>query len=548
MKFATGVDDFKKLRERHYTYVDKSLFIEEVIENAADVQLITRPRRFGKTLNMSMLAYFFDTNENNSHLFKGLEIEARPCFEELGTRPLIFVSFKKLKAIHFDEFLDLFAGLMSDLFKKYKYLMDHLDEFDLEDFRKIAGKKAGKSLLSGALAQLTLWLEQHHGKKVVLLIDEYDSPIDEAYNAGYYEPMITFMRGTLGSALKGNTSLHKGVLTGILRISKESIFSDLNNLRVYTVMDPLFGERFGFLEDEVVALLEEAGRSDRLEEIRNWYNGYKVGNAIVYNPWSVIGFLEDPIGECQTYWVNTSSNNLIFQLLTSADAGIQETLTNLINGKYIETPIYSQTTLRDLDEEALWSLLLYSGYLTTAGQKRQGDESIYSLKIPNAEVRQLYKTIFHRFVVKRMGRSSLMKMLNALTEGNMEIFEIHFAKLVWETLSFYDTARDKSERFYHAFVLGLLANLDYRYHIRSNRESGYGRYDLMMTPKDLNDRGVIIEFKVSDSPESLDEDAQTALDQIGLKKYPAELEAQGVRAYSQIGIAFCGKSVKVIGQ
>lgn len=548
MKLTTGVDDFKELIEKSYTYVDKTLLIEDVIENSAKVKLITRPRRFGKTLNMSMLAHFFDNSRDNRHLFKGLQIEKRPCFEELGSRPVISLSFKELKADDFESFLILFASLMSQLFQKHDYLIESLSEFDINVFRLIAGNQGEEAHLMGAISQLMQWLEQHHGKKVLLLIDEYDSPIDEAYNSGYYEPVITFMRGTLGSALKGNPALHKGVLTGILRISKESIFSDLNNLRVYTVTDALFAERFGFLEGDVVNLLTEAGREDQQEEVRFWYNGYKIGKAVVYNPWSVISFLDEPDAICQPYWVNTSSNNLIYKLLTEAETGTQEVLRNLINGETVETPIFSQTTLRYLDEAALWSLLLYSGYLTVDHSERRGSRIYHHLRIPNEEVRLLYQDIFMRWLNVHVGTSNMNKMLKALIQGKIDIFAFHFQDMVLTMLSYFDTRRHPTERFYHAFVLGLLANLDYRYHIRSNRESGYGRYDLMMIPKDPSERGVIMEFKVAQSEEALDAEAQAALDQIAEKKYPAELEAQGVTAYTLLGIAFFGKQTKVVGK
>lgn len=547
MKLTTGVDDFKELIEKAYTYVDKSLFIDDVYENPLKIQLITRPRRFGKTLNMSMLYHFFDQAQQNRHLFKGLAIEERPCFEACGSRPVIFLSFKELKGGDFKTFLGLFSSMIAFLYQRHTYLLKTLSKADQENFERLVAQRGDKAHLMGAIAQLMHWLEQHHGKKVLLLIDEYDSPIDEAYRTGYYEPVITFMRTTLGSALKGNTALYKGVLTGILRISKESIFSDLKNLRVYTVLDQLFDQCFGFTEMEVTALLEEAGRKNKLEAVRRWYNGYNVGKAVVYNPWSVISFLDDPDGKCQAYWVNTSSNNLIHQLLTSADADVQETLTELINGETVDTPIYSQTTLRDLDEAALWSLLLYSGYLTSAGEDLRGNRYYYALRIPNEEVRLLYQDIFMRWLNVHVGTKKMNKMLAALTEGNLELFEFHFQEMVLSMLSYFDTSRHATERFYHAFVLGLLANLDYRYHIRSNRESGYGRYNLMMIPRDVKERGVIMEFKVAESEAAMDSVANAALAQIDGKQYVTELEARGVTAYLKIGIAFFGKQVKVVG-
>lgn len=546
MKPAKGIDDFKKLRERNYTYVDKSLFIEDVIEDPAEVQLITRPRRFGKTLNMSTLSYFFDCNQESRHLFKGLSIEKRPCFEEYGTRPVIFLTFKELKTDDFETFLVLYSSMMSVLYQKHGYVRASLEPVDLENYDRVLHRKAEKGDLLKAIMQLTTWLEAHHGKKVVLLIDEYDSPIHEAYQAGYYEPLITFLRGALGNTLKGNLALHKAVLTGILRISKESIFSDLNHIEVSTVLDSRFDNRFGFTEDEVEDLLQQADRQEQLAEVRNWYNGYRIGNAIVYNPWSLLSYIGDPSGECKTYWVNTSSNNLIYELLTQAEVGTHETLTDLINDGQVESPIHPQATLRNLNGKALWSLLLFSGYLTSAGSVRKGARIYYRLCIPNTEVRSLYQDIFMEWLDNRISESAVANLLDALVQGDIPTFERHFGKLVRETLSFYDASGDAPERVYHAFVLGLLANLDYRYYIRSNRESGYGRYDLMMIPRDSSEIGVIVEFKLADSPETLEEEATRALAQITVKDYAAELKAQGVTRYNQIGIAL-GKQIKVVG-
>lgn len=548
MNIPIGVDDFKRLLVEGYTYVDKSLFIDEVIENPSIVQLITRPRRFGKTLNMSMLSYFFDNSGDNAALFEGLAIQDRPCFEQLGSHPVIFVSFKELKADDFETFLGLYARMMSRLYQQHVYLLEALPEAEQTRFNRIQMEESEKSQLMGAISDLMGWLEQSHGKKIVLLIDEYDSPIDESYNAGFYEPVIAFMRGTLGAALKGNLSLHKAVLTGILRISKKSIFSDLNNLRVYTVADSAFDNRFGFTEDEVIGLLEEAGRSDQLEEVRLWYNGYKVGKAVVYNPWSLLSFFEDPDNVCKPYWVNTSSNKLIHNLLTRADKGVQETLISLINGGTVESLLYSQTTLLNLSGKALWSLLLFSGYLTVETSLRKGSRIFYKLRIPNEEVRQLYQDIFLEWMDNQITESTVADLLDAFVAGDLDLFERYFKELVVKTMSFHDTGGKEPERVYHAFVLGLLANLDYRYHIRSNRESGYGRYDLMMIPKDTTERGVIMEFKVAEDEASLHDEANTALEQISAKSYGAELEAMGVTAYTQMGIAFNGKQVAIVGK
>lgn len=542
MKIPIGIDDFMEIRNKAYTYVDKTLLIAEILGNPAKVQLITRPRRFGKSLNMSMLAYFFDLLGNHRALFLGLAIAQSPSFEELGSRPVISLSFKGLKADDFKTFLIRFSDMMAQAYRHHHYLLATLDAAEQVYFQSILEQSAEKGYLMGSISHLMHWLRRHHAKKVVLLIDEYDSPINEAYQTGFYEPVITFMRGALGEALKGNLALHKAVLTGILRISKESIFSDLNHIEVHTVLDEEFAPFFGFTEAETSKLLKDAGQSEKIKDVQAWYNGYKIGDHIIYNPWSLLNYLKRKF-ILQPYWVNTSGNKLIYQLLTQADKDTQEALMGLINNGTVETSIHAQTSLQNLNGKALWSMLLFSGYLTVQDRLSKGSRFFYRLRIPNTEVKLLYQDIFMEWMDQQLGQLSALDLQEAFVKGDLETFQRQFSELIVKTMSFHDSAGKEPERVYHAFVLGLLANLDYRYHIRSNRESGYGRYDLMMIPKDPSENGVIMEFKVAAHESSLDDEAQAALAQIKGKNYAAELIAQGISSYIRMGIAFNGKQV-----
>lgn len=546
LKIPLGLDDFKELIEDDYTYVDKTLFIEEVLKSTAKVLLITRPRRFGKTLNMSMLANFFDHGQDNRHLFKGLKIEQSPSFKQCGTHPTIFLSFKSLKAGDKETFFNRFAGMASTLYKKHKYLLEQLDEFDSEEFRLIASQKANQGQLMNAIAKLMYWLERAHGKKVMLFIDEYDNPIQEAYSYGYYEQVIPFMRGVLGEALKTNTALQKAVLTGILRVAKESIFSDLNNVEVFSVLNYDFAEHFGFTRDDVDPLLKLANH-DAADLVQSWYNGYQIGETIIYNPWSLLSYLKKWREGPEAYWVNTSSNDLIYQQITHASSSAQDTLKALMNGGEVHTMLNPHISLRDIgtNDKNLWSLLLFSGYLTVRGMTFVDDQKKYALAIPNREVLTLFKVIFSDWMQTQLGSNPNQEMLESLISGNSERFGKRLSELVEAIFSFYDTAGKQEERVYHIFVLGLLAQLTHRFVIRSNRESGLGRYDLMMLPKEGEERGIIMEFKRADSIEELESVLDDAHQQIATRRYEAELDEAEVPKRSIIAVAFCGKTVRL---
>ena len=486
LKAPIGIDDFKKLIEQDYLYVDKTLMIEEVLDTPAEVQLITRPRRFGKTINMSTLRYFFDClQENSSELFRGLAIETRPCFELLGSHPVISLTFKNLKADTFDIFLGLFATMMSDLYDEHDYLLEGLKKTERKKFEDIIGEEAPQARLMDSLAFLTKLLERHHGSKVILLLDEYDSPIHEGYAHDYYDKVISMMRPFLGKALKSNTSLEKAVLTGILRMANESIFSDLNNLKVFTLLEVPFSDKFGFTTAEIGNLLKKADRGSQIDQVDQWYNGYLMGETVIYNPWSILNYLDDQQGMFQSYWVNTSANLLIRDQVFQASPEVHGQLGLLMEGSAVETLVLQHTVFRSLtaNPQTLWSFLLFSGYLKVSKRVRRQNEDYYHLAIPNLEVQLLFKHIILEWLNENYGQAHMDNLLKSLIDGNFQDFEVLLADLVVNILSYYDTEKRYAERVYHSFVLGLVAHLSDRYEIGSNREAGLGRYDLLMRPR-----------------------------------------------------------------
>ena len=551
LKAPIGIDDFKELIEQDVLYVDKTLMIEEVCDTSAKVQLITRPRRFGKTINMSMLRYFFDCRqENSADLFRGLAIEGRACFELQGAYPVISLTFKNLKAKNYRSFLRKFASMMSLTFREHEYLLENMGEIDGHDFVNVVKKQADEDELSDALALLMRLLEQHHGKKVFLLIDEYDSPIHEGYSGDYYDDVVALMRSFLGTALKGNASLEKAVLTGILRVAKESIFSDLNNLKVFSLLDIPFSDKFGFTIPEVTNLLEKAGRNDQQAQVDQWYNGYLMGETVIYNPWSILNYLDDQTAMFQSYWVNTSANLLIHEQVLEAPPEIHHQLKYLMQGGTVETLISQHTVFRNLtiNPQNLWSFLLFSGYLKVSERAHRQHEYNYHLAIPNLEVQLLFKHIILEWINENYGQAHMGNLLKSLIEGNFQDFEVLLADLVVNILSYYDTEKRYAERVYHSFVLGLVAQLSDRYEIGSNREAGLGRYDLLMRPRNLEDRGIIMEFKAAETPEDMESALDAATEQMSKRAYGTELDHAGIKVRSEMAIAFCGKQVAVRGR
>lgn len=549
-KIPIGISDFKLLIEEKYTYVDKTLLIQELVDKGVGkISLIPRMRRFGKTLNLSMLRYFFEkTHQDTSYLFSELNIWKMERYKALqGQFPVIFLSLKDIKYSTWEDTLDAFQICIAQEYERHRYLLDS-DKLSLEekkDYHLILRKEAPQALLVQSLLMLSRFLESFYKRRVVLLIDEYDTPVHPAYIEEYYDPCIKFLRNWLTACLKDNSSLEFGVLTGILRIAKESIFSGLNNISTYSLLNKGFQDKFGFLGSEVRALLKQYELKDKLDEIRSWYNGYQIGTETeVYNPWSVLKCIEAE-GKLSPYWVNTSENAIMTRLITRGADTIKKDVEELVRGGVIKKKIEEDIAFTELElrPHVIWSLLLFSGYLTVLGPVEDG--STYRLRIPNEEVNSLYRGMILSWFEKSISEENYSLLLKSLVTGDMNTFSLLFQEFLLTAFSVFDVTQDQPERIYHAFVLGMLVGLEKRYEVRSNRESGFGRYDVILFPKDVHDLGIVLEFKKMDASE--DDDFETAVEsalkQIEDKQYATELYARGVGSVLLIGLAFKGKKV-----
>ena len=539
-RLAIGVSDFKKIIEGDFYYFDKTKLIEEIINDGSEVKLFARPRRFGKTLNMSMLKYFFDVEnkEENKEIFKGLYIEKTDAFKEQGQYPVIFLSLKDLKALTWEQMEKAIKSAISRLFSEYKYLLNDLDKFDTLTFENILLKNTELEDLKEALKFLTRILYEKYNKKVVVLIDEYDSPLVSAYINGYYEKAKDFFKTFYSSVLKDNSYLQMGVLTGIIRVIKAGIFSDLNNLRTYTILSEMYTDSYGLTEEEVVKSLKDYGIEQEISNVKDWYDGYKFGDSEVYNPWSILNFLD--FKELRAYWVDTSGNDLIKDVLKNITKNTIEALERLFNGEGLKQNISGTSDLSKLlSEEELWELMLFSGYLTV---EEKIDQDNYVLRLPNKEVRTLYrKTFFERY----FGRGSkLLYLMEDLTENRIYEYEERLQEILLTSVSYNDTKKG-NEAFYHGLIMGMGLYLEGEYITKSNIESGLGRYDFVIEPKNKTKRAFIMEFKATDSIENLEEISKEALRQIEDKKYDVSLKQNGVKDITYMGIAFCGKQIKI---
>ena len=539
-RLAIGVSDFKKIIEGDFYYFDKTKLIEEIINDGSEVKLFTRPRRFGKTLNMSMLKYFFDieNKEENKKLFKDLYIEKTDAFKEQGQYPVIFLSLKDLKALTWEQMEKAIKSAISGLFSEYKYLLNDLDKFDTLAFENILLKNTELEDLKEALKFLTRILYEKYNKKVVVLIDEYDSPLVSAYINGYYEKAKDFFKTFYSTVLKDNSYLQMGVLTGIIRVIKAGIFSDLNNLRTYTILSEMYTDSYGLTEEEVVKSLKDYGIEQEISNVKDWYDGYKFGDSEVYNPWSILNFLQ--FKELRAYWVDTSGNDLIKDVLKKITKNTIEALERLFNGEGLKQNISGTSDLSKLlSEEELWELMLFSGYLTV---EEKIDQDNYVLRLPNKEVRTLYrKTFFEKY----FGRGSkLLYLMEALTENRIDEYEERLQEILLTSVSYNDTKKG-NEAFYHGLIMGMGLYLEGEYITKSNIESGLGRYDFVIEPKNKTKRAFIMEFKSTDSIENLEEISKEALEQIENKKYDVSLKQNGVKDITYMGIAFCGKEIKI---
>jgi len=548
-KLAIGVDDFKKFREHDAYFVDKSLFIEEIIEDISDVLLFPRPRRFGKTLNMSMLHYFFTNNntEENRALFDGLAITKSSVFElHQGQYPVVSLSFKSCKGQNFNLIYAEIIRIISNAFKYHEYILkkDLFRNVEIEKFHRICDENPDQSLISSSLLLLSEYLHRYYQKKVLILIDEYDTPIHEAYLNGFYKDAIDFLRTLLGNTLKGNEYLQKGILTGILRISKESMFSDLNNVKVYSVLSEKYNTWFGFTQREVDKFLDDFGLGNSSNQVKAWYNGYYFGNEEIYNPWSILGFI-DSNGKFQPYWLSTSANALVHSLIKDSDKTVKKDIEDALNNNPVYSKIDENIAFDFLknSREHILSFLVQTGYLKARYHDFVGSDRIYQIEIPNVELSKIYYTVIETWFNESIGSKDLENMLQALISGDIELFEDILNVFVVNYLSFYQTSKDHIEKVYHAFVLGMLITLKDTYHIESERESGYGRVDILMTPKNKNQPGIIIEMKKIRPRETTETAIEAALQQIEDRHYEAALRQQGCTHIMKIAVTFDGKRV-----
>ena len=539
-RLAIGLSDFKHLIEEDFYYFDKTKFIEEVIKDGSQVKLFARPRRFGKTLNMSMLKYFFDieNKEENKEIFKDLYIEKTEAFKEQGQYPVIFLSLKDLKALTWEQMEKAIKSAISRLFSEYKYLLNDLDKFDTLTFENILLKNTELEDLKEALKFLTRILYEKYNKKVVVLIDEYDSPLVSAYINGYYEKAKDFFKTFYSTVLKDNSYLQMGVLTGIIRVIKAGIFSDLNNLRTYTILSDVYTDSYGLTEEEVEKSLKDYGIEQEISNVKDWYDGYKFGDSEVYNPWSILNFLD--FKELRAYWVDTSGNDLIKDVLKKITKNTIEALERLFNGEGLKQNISGTSDLSKLlSEDELWELMLFSGYLTV---EEKIDQKNYVLRLPNKEIKELFRDTF---LEKYFGRGSkLLYLMEALTENRIDEYEESLQEILLTSVSYNDTKKG-NEAFYHGLIMGMGLYLEGEYITKSNIESGLGRYDFVIEPKNKTKRAYIMEFKATDSIENLEEISKEALRQIEDKKYDISLKQNGVKDITYMGIAFCGKQIKI---
>ncbi|PIM92848.1 hypothetical protein CI111_03120 [Fusobacterium animalis] len=539
-RIGIGLSDFKHLIEEDFYYFDKTKFIDEIIKDGAQVKLFTRPRRFGKTLNMSMLKYFFDIKEaeENRKLFKNLYIEKTESFKEQGQYPVVFLSLKDLKATTWEEMEMGIKSTISRLFLDHRYLLNDLDKFDTITFENIIMKNTNIEDLKEALKFLTESLYKKYSQKVAVLIDEYDSPLVSAYINGYYNKAKDFFKTFYSTVLKDNSYLQMGILTGIIRVIKAGIFSDLNNLSTYTILSDVYTDSYGLTEEEVEKSLKDYGIEAEISKVKDWYDGYKFGDSEVYNPWSILNFLR--FKELRAYWVDTSGNDLINDVLKKITKDTVRALERLFNGEGLRQNISGTSDLSKLlDENELWELLLFSGYLTI---EEKVDEDNYILRLPNKEVRTLYrKTFFERY----FGRGNkLSDLMEALIENRIDEYEEKLQEILLTSVSYNDTKKG-NEAFYHGLIMGMGLYLEGEYITKSNIESGLGRYDFSVEPKNKNKRAFIMEFKSTDSVEKLEEVSKEALEQIEAKKYDISLKQNGTKEITYLGIAFCGKQIKI---
>ncbi|WP_342265682.1 AAA family ATPase [Cardinium endosymbiont of Philonthus spinipes] len=557
-KLPIGVSNFQELVKGNYLFCDKTAMIFDFLSKGDKVTLIARPRRWGKTLNMSMLQHFFSSEVSGvstKGLFDNLAISklegGRYIDQHQGKYPVIMLSFKDVNADSFQGAYNAVYSLILRVYSSYAYLLksDKINEIQLGQLHTILNKEANQQELEVSLELLSQCLYQHHGQKVYILIDEYDTPLNKAYgNSDYLDAMVAFMRNIFSAALKDNDYLERGVLTGILRVSKDSMLSGLNNLKTYTILDQGYSSHFGLSEVEVQDLFSKQDLPICMDQVKSWYNGYRVGDLVMYNPWSIIYCLSEE-GRFDVYWVNTGNNNLIEQKILVAHSDIKEQFEQLMRGESLDISINKHLAfdILDKDDTSFWSLLLFAGYLTFETSQLSAYTNVYDcrIKVPNYEIWRLYSTFFQEWFIRQFERKRQYdSFLKHLVVGDVPTFVEQLSYFLRRSVSYFDTKQSKtSEGFYHGFVLGMLASLGITHYIRSNRESGLGRYDVLLIPKE-DTKAILLEFKQVRKEAELENSGKLALQQIKDQSYHTELlQHPHVKEVVEVGIAFSGKSV-----
>ena len=554
-----GIDNFEMLITRGYYFVDKTLLIKDLLDNKAAVNLFTRPRRFGKTLNMSMLQYYFEDRRDeftgekidNSYLFEGLNIkrESEKYTQYIGKYPVINLSLKSAKQGSLDLAFQCIREEISNEFKRHKYIIESdVLKAEKEHFMKIVNNDKDMSLYITALKFLSDCLNKYHNEKVIILIDEYDVPLENAFFEGFYKEIIGFIRSLFESALKTNSSLEFSVITGCLRISKESIFTGLNNLKIISILDDRYAEHFGFTDEEIVKICDDYNMQHKYETIKQWFNGYIFGETNVYNPWSVMQYVDDLKANInrlpKSYWANTSSNSIVKSLIERADDITKGEIEALIEGKTIEKPVHEDITYDEVYDslDNLWNFMLFTGYFKKISERMDENtqENFVELAIPNLEVKYIFRTKILKWFNEQIKLYDMTKMFNAIVNKNPELFEVELNNLLLDTISF----NDAYENFYHGFLAGVLSNMK-GYIVKSNREGGTGRSDLFI--KSVSRRGIaiVIEFKIANDIDDLEKKADEAIEQIEDRKYEMELRSEGYKNIFKYGIAFYKKDCLV---
>lgn len=551
-----GIDNFEKLITRGYYFIDKTLLIKDLLDNKTDVNLFTRPRRFGKTLNMSMLQYFFeDSKKDNSYLFEGLNImnAGEKYTSHMGKYPVINLSLKSAKQPTFELAYISIRRRIAEEYKRHEYILEHQElKHEKERYLKILKEQGEEGDYIDALYFLSECLEKYHNKKVIILIDEYDVPLENAFFEGFYDRMIKLIRSLFESALKTNSSLEFSVITGCLRISRESIFTGLNNLNIISILNDRYAEYFGFSDNEVKELTKYYNMEEKYSLIKEWYNGYIFGNINVYNPWSVIKFIYDLLANINvfpsSYWANTSSNSIVKSLIEKADDETKAEIETLIEGKNIEKPIHEDITYDEVYDtmDNLYNFMFFTGYFKKIDERIDERTKVkyLKLKIPNEEIKYIFREKVLKWFNAKIKAEDLSKVYTSVLKGDVEVFQTEINRLLRKTISF----NDAYENFYHGFVVGVLSGID-GYIVKSNREAGDGRSDIYIRPLSIFQRAVIIEIKVCDKPKELFTKCDKALEQIEKMKYEEELKEEGYEDIIKYGMAFYRKDclIKVEG-